>query len=120
MAIKQVTFAELVGMDDNVLEVAINAALKRAAEDCEDRPGVKRSRKITLNLEVMPVLDEDGIAEDVRYSFVMNERLPNRSSKQYTFGLRKNGVLTYNPDALDNHNQHTFDFDDDKDKKKKS
>jgi hypothetical protein len=117
MAIKQVTFADLVAMDDGVLAVAIDAALRRAAEDCEDRPGVKRARKITLNLEVLPVLDEDGIAEEVKYSFVMNERLPNRSSKEYTFGLRKNGVMSYNPEALDNHNQHTFDFED-KDKRK--
>jgi hypothetical protein len=110
MGMQPVTFSQLVQMDGGVMELAVNAALKRAAEDCEDRPGVKRARSITLKLEVLPRLDEDGICDEVLYAFVMNEKLPNRSSKEYTFGLRKNGVMSFNPDALENHNQHTFDF----------
>lgn len=112
MAIKEVTFQDLVEMDDGKLALAINKALKRAAADCEDRPNVKRPRSISINLSIRPVPDDSGFASDCKYGFVISESLPKRASREFVFGLRKNGVMTFNPDSLNDHNQQTFEFED--------
>lgn len=110
MAIKQLGFVDLIEIDDGVMKVAVEAALKRAAADCIDRPALKKSRSVTLKLSVVPVVDDSGDCSEVKYGFEVVETIPKRGSRQYVFGLRKNGVLTANPDALDNHRQNTFDL----------
>ncbi len=108
--IKQFTFQDLAEFDGGVIRAAVGAALKRAVEDCDDRPGLKAARKITLQLEFKPLMDQDGLAEEAAFKFKLRESLPNRESKEYVMGMRKGGVLTFNPDSLDNHGQETFDF----------
>jgi hypothetical protein len=111
--IQQFTFKDLAEFDGGVIAAAVNAAIKRAVADCDDRPALKAGREVTLKLKFTPLIDADGVAEEARFEFAMGEKLPGRSSKAYSMGLRKGGVLTFNPKALDNHNQETFPFDND-------
>lgn len=57
------SFRDLADIDGNKLEVAFNQALKRCADDCHDRPGVDKPRKITMDCELVPVLDPDGLLQ---------------------------------------------------------
>jgi hypothetical protein len=109
--IKQFLFKDLAEFDGGVIAAAVDAAMKRAVADCDDRPALKAGREVTLKLKFSPRMDAYGMAEEALFEFSMGEKLPGRSSKAYSMGLRKGGVLTFNPDALDNHNQETFPFD---------
>jgi hypothetical protein len=108
--IKQFSFAELVELDGGRIRIAMDQLLKMAALDCEDRPGEKKARKINFQMELKPVLDQDGMCEDVKVVVQMKSSLPTRKSREYEFGLRRGGMLTFNPDAPDAHDQGTFDF----------
>lgn len=99
-------------MDGGRIAIAVDRAIKRAAEDCEDLPGEKRSRKVTIQMEFTPSLEADGSCDSVQATVQIKESLPTRKSNVYDFGLRKNGILTYQPEALDNHEQDTFDWQD--------
>lgn len=111
--LKQFSFAELATMDGGRIGLAVDRAIRRAAEDCEDLPGEKKARKITIQIDLTPDLDQDGICDSVSARVQIKETLPTRKTRAYDFALRKNGVLTYQPDALDNHDQETFDFEGD-------
>jgi hypothetical protein len=110
--IKQFGFSELAELDGGRVRIAMDQLLKMAALDCEDRPGEKKARKLTLQLELKPVLDQDGMCEDVKCTVQMKSSLPTRKTREYGFGLRRGGMLTFNPEAPDAHDQGTFDFKD--------
>lgn len=109
--LKQFAFAEMATMDGGRIGIAVDQAIKRAAEDCWDLPGEKSARKVTIQIEIKPEVDQDGLCDAVSTVVQIKQSLPTRKTKPYDFGLRKNGVLTYQPDALDNHDQETFEFD---------
>jgi hypothetical protein len=109
--LKQFSFSDLATMDGGRIGIAVDQAVKRAAEDCWDLPGEKAARKITIQIEIKPELDQDGMCDSVSTVVQIKQSLPTRKTRPYDFGLRKNGVLTYQPDALDNHEQDTFEFE---------
>lgn len=109
--LKQFEFADLATMDGGRIGIAVNQAIKRAAEDCEDLPGEKAARKVTIQLEFKPELDQDGLCDNIATTVQIKQSLPTRKTRAYDMGLRKNGVLTFQPEALDNHQQDTFDFE---------
>lgn len=112
--LKQFNFAALAELDGGRIGIAVDRAIKRAGEDCEDLPGEKKARRVTLVLDFVPDLDQDGLCESVKASVQIKESLPTRKSKKYDLGLRRGGVMTYQPDSLENHEQDTFDFEDHK------
>jgi hypothetical protein len=111
---KKFSFKELSEMDGGRIALAVDRAIKRVAEDCEDVPGEKQKRTVNLQIEMKPVLDPAGFCERVDVAIQVKEKVPTRKSRVYDFGLRKNGVLTYQPDALDDHKQDTLPFEDER------
>jgi hypothetical protein len=57
-----------------------------------------------------PELDQDGECDGVSAKVQIKQSLPTRKTRAYDLGLRNNGVLTFQPEALDNHEQNTFEF----------
>lgn len=109
--LKELTLATLAEIDGGRLAIAFAQALKRCAEDCDDRPGEKKARNVSLNVSVTPILDEDGMCDDCDVQVNIADSVPKRKSKAYNCSLRKGGHLMFHPDSLDNHEQHTIEFE---------
>lgn len=110
MAVKQFTLADLHELDGGRVATAFDLAVKRIALDCDDRPGELRPRTVNLQIEMIPSVDDRNECDGVKVKMQVKDSVPTRKSKKYDFGLRKNGVLTFNPDSPDNIDQETFDF----------
>lgn len=94
-----------------VLE-AISQAIERAVHDCEDRPGLKKARKVTLEMSLTPIQDDDGTMESIDLAFGVGEKRPSRTSKNYNLAARKAGnrwKLLFNDLSQDDVNQMTID-----------
>lgn len=104
--------ANLATIDGGRIAIAFEQALKRVAMDCDDRPGEKKDRTITLQLAVAPKLDVDGLAEECDVQITVSDSVPKRKSKVYNMSMRKGGHLLFHPDSVDNHAQETMEFED--------
>ncbi len=112
MAVRELRLEELESLDDGRVVAAFNQALKRAARDCEDRPGEEAVRKVTLQCEIKPLMSESGDLEDVEVSFQIKDTVPTRKTKKYTCAYRRlsQGTnLVFNDMSDENPNQHTLD-----------
>lgn len=98
-------------IDGERIAIAFEQALRRVVQDCEDRPGEKKDRGVTLSLAVKPRLTPDGLCDDCDIQVAVTDTVPKRKSKVYNMSLRKGGHLLYNADALDDVEQSTLDFD---------
>lgn len=110
--LQQLSLSQIAEIDDGRIAEAFAQAVKRAAQDCDDRPGDDRPRKITLEIAFSPVLAENGLCDSVKSQIQIKDTIPTRKSRVYDFGLRKGGLFVYQPMALDNHRQNTM-FNDD-------
>ncbi len=102
--------ASLAKIDGGRIAIAFEQALRRVAQDCDDRPGEKKERSITLTLAVKPRLDEVGMCEDCDVQVAVTDSVPKRKSKIYNMSLRKGGHLLFADESLDDHRQETLDF----------
>ena len=98
----------LATIDGGRIAAAINQELKKAALDCDDRPGEKRARKINVALEMVPVLDEKGLADSVKVRATIKATHPDRRSRVFDMSLRKGGKLAYDEESLENVDQQTL------------
>ena len=60
MALKFFNLASLGELDGGRVDVAFKQAMARAVQDCEDRPNEEGPRKVTLQVELTPSMDETG------------------------------------------------------------
>lgn len=112
MSFENLSLTNLNLLDYGKCNAAFQRLLKQAVQDCDDRPALKKKRKITLTLELEPVMSISGNTidcESVKGSFQLKISLPNMQTDTIDFGIRNNGDLYFNPDAPENHNQHSMD-----------
>jgi hypothetical protein len=86
-------------------------SLRRAVKDCLDRPGDKRTRKITLQVNLTPVAEVRGNTIDcdgAKGIFLCKTKLPDYESREVDFGVQNSGELLFNPDSPSNHKQMTM------------
>jgi hypothetical protein len=55
---KQLTIETMGQLDDGAVGVVVNQLITDILKDCEERPGLDKKRKLTLELTVTPVLDK--------------------------------------------------------------
>ena len=104
----------LLELDGGRVVEAWNQALGRVALDCEDRPGVHKPRKVTLELELVPSISDGGHLESVKGSFKVKDSSPVRETKKYDLGVRRQSgsrapQLVFNDMSDDNVHQRTID-----------
>lgn len=109
--LEKFTLGSLSTMDGERIAIAFEQALKRVVQDCDDRPGEKKERTVTLTLAVKPVLDADGMCDDCKVQVAVTDSVPTRKSKVYDMAIKKGGHLVYNNESLDNVSQETMDFE---------
>lgn len=60
MPFLELTLASLDQLDDGRVSKAFLHELQRAVKDCMDRPGDKKPRTVTLELNIKPVVSSEG------------------------------------------------------------
>jgi len=93
MGFVELSLTSLEELDDGRVSKAFQHELKRAVQDCIDRPGDKKPRKVVLELELVPVVNtENGLleCEGADGEFTIKSKVPTRRSKKYGFRANKN------------------------------
>ena len=112
MPFVELSLTSLTDLDDGRVSKAFQHELKRAVQDCMDRPADKNARTITLELNITPVVSTDsGIieCEGAHGEFSIKSKVPTRKSKTYEFRANKNGQLAYSTNSPESADQTTFD-----------
>lgn len=112
MGVEQFTIESMRDLDGGKAAEAFNMHVRRAAMDCLDRPADPKPRKVKLEVSLSPVLDTDGSCDRVDVQIHASSAVPTHRTRTYSFGLRRNGVLVFNPDSPDNVDQQTLMSDD--------
>lgn len=112
MGALEFTIDSLKDLDNGKAAEALRRHLRRAAADCEDRPGDSSPRKVQLSIAMVPVMDDQGNCDQVKLRIEASSTVPKHRTRVYSMGLRRGGMLVFNPDAPDNVNQSTFLNDD--------
>lgn len=102
----------LENLDDGRVSVAFAHELKRAVQDCMDRPGDKKPRKVTLEFSLTPVCSAEGGVVEMEGAdgdFTIKSKVPERKSKTYSFRANKRGQLAFASESPDSVDQTTFD-----------
>lgn len=103
----------LINLDGGRIVEAWNQAISRATRDCEDRPAENKPRKVTLELELTPVVFQDGaVLDSLKGIFRIKDTVPTRQSKDYSLGFRKRhgqARLVFNDLSEDDIHQKTID-----------
>lgn len=95
-------------LDGGKAALAFEQHVRRAAIDCMDRPGDNKPRKVTLEVSLTPVMQPNGDCVEVEAQIQARSTVPPHKTKAYSFGLRKNGVIVFNPDSPDAIDQQTL------------
>ncbi|MGA2035378.1 MAG: hypothetical protein ABSG68_24285 [Thermoguttaceae bacterium] len=111
MPLQRLTLANIGELDNGLALETFQTALKRAVKDCLDRPGDKRARKVTLQMNVTPVAQIQGNAIDcdgAKGVFLCKCRIPDYETREVDFGVQQTGDLLFNPDSPNDHKQITL------------
>jgi hypothetical protein len=107
------TLESLAKMDGGRIAAAFQAALKRAIQDCDDRPQVTKGREITLKLAVVPVAGpEDESCEQVAMQCFVSDTAPKRQTRVYSAQVKHGGIAAFNDESLDNIDQLSLGLED--------
>lgn len=112
MALQTFNTAALAEFDGGRLAKALEREVKRAIEDCKDRPGDERARKVLLQFDFIPATDDTGDFDACTFAFQCAAKLPPAQSRAYSFGVKKTGQLYFNDLSLDEAAQMTIDESD--------
>lgn len=113
MNLVQFNLDNLKDLDGGKAALAFELHVRRAAMDCSDRPGDSKPRSVLLQVDLVPVMEPGGDCTDVDVTIKATSKVPPHHTKPYSMGLRKSGVLVFNPDSLDAIDQTTLLPDED-------
>lgn len=89
--------------------VAFELATQDAVRDCNDRPGDKRPRKVTMEFVIIHCIGDEGQCDGVTGEFKIKTTIPHRQTKPYSFGINRKGQLFFSEESPNNVDQSTFD-----------
>jgi len=112
----ELTLESLAKLDGGRVGTAFQLSLKRAIQDCEDRPGVKKPREIVIKLGILPVAAaDDAICDEVAWQAHITDTVPKRQTRVYSARVRAGGKAAFNDESLDDVNQMSLGLDGDDD-----
>lgn len=111
---QELTLGSLDELDGGKIGRLVKNHLRRAADDCYDRPSDDRARKVTIEIELVPIDDGHGSAESVKTRVKCVCKVPHHQSRPYEMRIANRGSgLLFNSGAPDNLAQHTMAFEGD-------
>jgi hypothetical protein len=102
------SIADLTKIQSGLIDKVFQAELHRLTEDVIDRPGLKTSRKLMVEISIEPVVGQNGFLDSVNVSCEVNGRVPKQKTAGYSMLCRK-GELSFNDVSRDNAHQRTLD-----------
>jgi hypothetical protein len=96
-------------IDAGRVAVAFEQALRRAEEDCRDRPGVSAARKVSMTVVIEPKATEEGDLSSVDVNCEIKESIPTRKSQTYNMAATPGGLF-FNELSPEDINQRTLDL----------
>jgi hypothetical protein len=96
-------------MDNGKIDKLLTQGLKQVIQDCVDRPTDKKPRKVTLQLDFVPIPDDLGTCDEVSMSVQSKVTVPVKRTKTYSVGAKPSGEGFLNLASDDNVNQSTLD-----------
>ncbi len=112
MPFMELNLKSLETLDDGRVAAAFQHELKRAVQDCIDRPADKKPRTVTLELSIKPIVAPDSSIiemEGADGEFTIKSKVPTRKSKTYNFRSNKHGQLAFSSESPENAEQTTFE-----------
>lgn len=89
--------------------VMFQQALKACVNDIRDRPGEKKARKVQLEVQITPVILQDGDVVDVEVEFMAKTVVPAWHTAARPLGVTRQGDLFFSADSPDSPHQRTLD-----------
>lgn len=105
--IEKLSTATLSKLDGGRIDGGFTKAIERAMADCDNRPGLDKARKVTMEFSITPCAGEKGLLETCNVSCKITETLPPRESKTYNMSARPDGLF-FQELAPENVHQTTF------------
>jgi hypothetical protein len=104
-------FDTLDDLDDGRIAAILRQHITRVSADCYDRPGDPTLRKILLEFQFKPVIENDGSCEEVGCHIECRSKLPTHRSKRISMRVTKNGLL-FNREFPEELDAQSLPFDD--------
>lgn len=104
MPVQNLSMENLGDIDDGSVAVAINQALRAAVNDCQDRPSLKKARKITLEISITPVMDKRDFHQ-ARVEFTIKQTVPSKGLEVVMRPTTRGDGLEFHPTFSDNPDQ---------------
>jgi len=114
VTLKELTLQNIEALDFGKAARAFQLALRRAVDDCNDRPADNRARKITFQLELKPVKEIEGnciSCAGARGTFQVRCKIPDYQTEEVDFGVKSNGIIYFSEESPKDHRQSTMAFD---------
>lgn len=113
MAIVAFSLDTIRQLDNGRVFEAFSQAMARAVRDCEDRPGEDKVRKVLLQVELTPVVEDEDTPTTVAMLCQVKDTVPTRKSKTYSCGIKAGGIIAFSTESPGNFNQLTLGLTDD-------
>ncbi len=108
MALTKITLESIANLDHGRIGEAFQQKLDQAVQDCEDRPGIKSGRVVSIKVMVKPKADEAGNLDSITLGHAIAYSEPKRESRLYS-AKRVQGGLVLNELAPHDVDQLTLD-----------
>lgn len=123
MGLQRLSLESMKRLDAGRAMEAFQLCVERATQDCVDRPGDNRARKVLLQMTFKPVTVVNGNTIDcdgAKGSFQCRVKIPDWETQEVDFGVRetrdergdKHATLVFNEDSPRDHRQRTMLPDD--------
>jgi hypothetical protein len=110
--LKLLTLRSLADVGDGDLEKDFEATLAALVKDCLSRPSIKKVRELKVQIQVTPVLNQDGTCDDVEVDVQVGSKAPAKIVPTIRARATVHGGLKWSPSSPDNPDQKTIGFDD--------
>lgn len=109
MALRELNLEGMADFAGGTVEAIFNRHIQRAILDCEDRPGEKKPRKVTLTANIVPIILQDGAASDVEVDCEVTCAIPKHISKTVDCRVKVGGRALFNDMSESDVDQMTID-----------
>lgn len=96
-------------LDEGRVAAQINLALRNAAKDCANRPGLESRRKVTVTFFLSPETGEEGVCDSINLDVQTKTSAPPSNSRLFNMNAHPTNGLVFNAASEDNVHQSTLD-----------
>lgn len=109
----ELNLATIQQLQEGAIFHQVQRLIAGAVADCENRPAEERARKVSIQLEILPVsrleeIDDTHtrrVLDGVKLRLQMDVKCPTRKTIEFDCGVGENHALLFNPDSPHNHRQ---------------